>query len=195
MTTTRAANRSRTKDSGSALAAPAHRGQNAASPMHSTIAPRVLSFLGLLVVTAALTAACCKNTAPPTTAGAPTSSAVKELTVGSPTAGAARPTTKESCDACQGVWQRHGLADAPSCICKTKDGGKICRDGNECEGQCIAGDDGFEVVEQGPPAKGFWKGKCTDYDTTFGCNRTIAHGARAKGPQLAEDGAPTMCVD
>ena len=185
--------KSLTDGSGTALAARRHRGQNAASPMFSTTRRRVPGFLFLLVVTAA--AACCKNGPPPASAGAPaTSSTVKELSQGG--AGpAARPTTKASCDACQGVWAKHGLAEAESCICKTKDAGKVCRDGAECEGQCIADDDGFEVAEPGPPAKGFWKGKCSPYDTTFGCNRTIAQGTRAKGPQLAEDGAPTMCID
>ena len=34
---------------------------------------------------------------------------------------------------------------------------------------------------RGPPAKGFWKGHCSEFDTTFGCHRTIARGARSRG--------------
>jgi hypothetical protein len=141
-------------------------------------------------------AACCKNNAPPASASsASTSSSQSASTASAAATPRPRPTTKEGCDACQGVWARHGLAETEACVCKTKDGGKICRDGSECEGSCLADEDGFEVVEAGPPPKGFWKGKCAPLETTFGCNRTITHGARAKGPQLAEDAAATMCVD
>src|SRR5689334_23287379 len=48
-----------------------------------------------------------------------------------------RPQTKQACDACGGLWDKHGIAETEGCICKTKDGGKVCRDGAECEGQCL----------------------------------------------------------
>jgi hypothetical protein len=182
---------------GTTLAVRQHRGQNPPSPMSFSQPSRVL-FTLVAVLGLAASTACCKNRQPPAAANAAaTTGTVKELSQGT-TAQAAprpRPSTKEGCDACQGVWARHGLAEAESCVCKTRDGGKVCRDGADCEGSCLADEDGFEVVEAGPPAKGFWKGKCAELETTFGCNRTIAHGARAKGPQLAEDAAATMCVD
>src|SRR5262245_591656 len=61
----------------------------------------------------------------------------------SPTAPAPRPRpqTKQACAACGGLWGRHGLSPTEGCICKTKDGGRACRDGAECEGQCLVGDD------------------------------------------------------
>ena len=107
-----------------------------------------------------------------------------------------RPTTKAGCDACQGKWAQHGIAEGESCICKTKDGGKQCRDGAECEGSCIVADDAkFEVATPGTPPKGFYVGRCADYDTTFGCYRLISKGVRANGPVTEDDAAHRICVD
>lgn len=107
-----------------------------------------------------------------------------------------RPTTKAGCDACKGLWAVHGIAETESCICKTKDAGKACRDGAECEGTCIVAEDAkFEVVVPGPPPRGFFTGRCSDYDATFGCHRSIAGGARAKGPVVAEEAVQHLCVD
>src|SRR5215213_9804578 len=72
------------------------------------LARLVVAFLGLAA------AACCKKTPPPQTPVA---------VLGAQTAvPGAPPTTKQACDACAGKWARHGLADAESCICKTRDG-------------------------------------------------------------------------
>jgi hypothetical protein len=157
----------------------------------AVISPRIL----LVVVSAAglLASACCKNTPPPAQPAA-VATAAKSLPAGE---APARPTTKASCDACKGVWARHGLAEAESCVCRTKDAGKVCRDGGECEGQCLVdeSDGAFEVTEKGPPQKGYWKGKCSEFDTTFGCHKTIRHGARKKPPETPEDAADTICID
>jgi hypothetical protein len=157
-----------------------------------------VSRCALAIVFAIWTAGCCKNNPAAPSAGAAASEGKALQATADPAAAGSsptRPTTKEACDACQGKWSKHGLAEVDSCICKTKDAGKVCRDGKDCQGDCIADDDGFEVVEAGPPAKGYWKGKCAEYDTTFGCHRTIATGTRAKPPQTAEDAAGTICVD
>jgi hypothetical protein len=107
-----------------------------------------------------------------------------------------RPQTKQACDACGGLWDKHGIAETEGCICKTKDGGKACRDGAECEGQCLVGAESkFEVVQPGPPARGFYTGRCSNYETTFGCFRVLERGARAKGPLIEEEAAHHICVD
>jgi hypothetical protein len=106
-----------------------------------------------------------------------------------------RPQTKEACDACQGRWGIHGLAEVPMCNCKTRDSGRTCRDGADCEGQCLAETNGFVVVQKGPPAKGYFRGHCSEFETTFGCYPTIPEGASKKGPQLAEDAAEEICID
>jgi len=108
---------------------------------------------------------------------------------------ASRPQTKEACAACRGLWAVHGISEVESCICRTKDGGRPCREGGECEGECIADDARFEVVEGGPPPRGFYDGRCSDYDTTFGCYRVLPRGIRTRGPLRAEDAAEHICVD
>jgi hypothetical protein len=51
------------------------------------------------------------------------------------------------------------------------------------------------VAQPGPPARGFFVGRCSNYETTFGCFRVIERGARAKGPQPEEEAAHHICVD
>jgi hypothetical protein len=151
----------------------------------------VFSFTALLIcqcnasVTTGAGPASGPSTAPPAPAATP-AAAVKPP----------RPTTKAGCDACKGLWARHGISETESCICKTKDSGKACRDGSECEGTCLVADDAkFEVAAPGPPPRGSFAGKCSEYDTTFGCHRSIASGTRAKGPVPEEEAAQRLCVD
>jgi hypothetical protein len=107
-----------------------------------------------------------------------------------------RPTDKAGCDKCQGQWAKHGIAETETCICKTKDAGKVCRDGSECEGSCLlTGDAKFEVAVPGPPPRGSFTGKCSEYDTTFGCYRSIPSGTRAKGPVTEDEASQRICVD
>ena len=105
------------------------------------------------------------------------------------TAPVERPRTREACAACQGSWGIHGLAEVETCICKTRDSGRACRDGADCEGQCLAEANGFVIVDKGPPPRGYYRGRCSEFDTTFGCHRMIPEGASKRGPQLAEDAA------
>jgi hypothetical protein len=128
----------------------------------------------------------CRKAAPPP---ARPDSEAKALVAGE------RPKTKEACDACQGRWGIHGLAEVELCICKTRDSGRSCRDGADCEGQCLAESNGFVVVDKGPPPKGYFRGRCSEFDTTFGCHQMIMEGASKKGPQLAEDAAEQICID
>jgi hypothetical protein len=105
------------------------------------------------------------------------------------------PQTERDCKACNGDWGVHGLSPKPSCNCRTTDGGKRCKDGAECEGLCTAADDPErEVVERGPPARGFFVGRCSTFMTIFGCYRPIDDGARARPVDLTEP--PQMiCAD
>jgi hypothetical protein len=106
-----------------------------------------------------------------------------------------RPTTKTACDACRGRWGIHGLAETKSCVCRTKDGGKICRDGSDCSALCIADEKKFEVKEAGPPPRGYYVGKCSTYDTVFGCFKLIPNGIRSKPPQIQDEAADSICID
>jgi hypothetical protein len=107
------------------------------------------------------------------------------------------PATAEACRACRGEWGVHGLAGVPSCNCRTTDAGKRCTDGNECQGMCVAApeDPEREVVEAGPPARGFFVGRCSELKTVYGCNHLIERGARARGPVPLADPPVMMCVD
>jgi hypothetical protein len=90
----------------------------------------------------------------------------------------------------------HGIAETESCICKTKDGGRACRDGADCEGQCLVAEDAkFVVMSPGPPPRGYYVGRCSEFDTTFGCNRMIPHGVRAQGPLPSSDAVTNLCMD
>src|SRR5438046_10488955 len=51
--------------------------------------------------------------------------------------------TKEACDACGGIWDIHGIEPVEPCIRPTKDAGKSCTDGPQCERLGLHRDDGF----------------------------------------------------
>ncbi len=103
------------------------------------------------------------------------------------------PSTLEECRACNGEWGRHGLAQKESCLCRTKDAGKVCRSMRDCESQCVAKDDpDTEVVDKGPPAKGYFLGKCHPYTPYFGCGLLLRH---AVNPVTLDVPPPRICVD
>ena len=143
--------------------------------------------LRLLVVAAAACAAlACRShpTPPPATARSPAAASTR------------LPQTADECKACRGDWGRHGLAEQESCNCRTNDGGKRCTDGGDCQGMCVASEEPErEQVEPGPPARGFFVGRCSELMTAFGCNRIIDRGARARGPVPLADPPQMICVD
>jgi hypothetical protein len=116
-----------------------------------------------------------------------------------PAAVVAQPATREprnaaECRACNGEWGPHGLLQAESCLCRTHDSGKSCRDGLECEGECVVQDVKTEVVEPGPPRRGFFIGQCSEFDHVFGCNKLLMDGTAAK-PTSLEEPPGEVCVD
>ena len=107
-----------------------------------------------------------------------------------------RPSTKEACDACQGLWAAHGIEAEEVCICKTSDEGRECIDGTDCQGECLLdGDAEFHVMEQGNPPRGYYRGRCAGYDTTFGCFRHIADDVQGQIPLTADEAGESICVD
>ena len=104
-------------------------------------------------------------------------------------------TTRDACTACNGEWGRHGIAETESCNCRTTDKGKVCRDGRDCSGECVADPALFEVVEPGSPARGRFRGRCSEFVTVFGCNAILSDGA-SDGPLVSKDQAPEeLCAD
>jgi hypothetical protein len=107
-----------------------------------------------------------------------------------------RPSTKEECDACLGLWDVHGIERVETCVCKANDEGHECTDGNDCLGECLLGDDAeFHVMDQGDPPRGYYVGHCARYDTTFGCFRHVPSGIANELPLTPEEAGPYVCVD
>ena|SRR5258706_2061216 len=107
-----------------------------------------------------------------------------------------RPDNKEACNKCGGLWGVHGIVPIESCICRTRDGGRSCTNGSDCEGACIVGDEAsFDVVTPGDPPLGFFVGRCADYDTTFGCYRVVPPRGDETSPLPEDNAAQDICVD
>jgi hypothetical protein len=117
------------------------------------------------------------------------------------------PRNAEECKACNGIWGVNGISQVAhaadgamslveSCNCRTHDGGKRCRDGADCEGMCVAADaPEREIVDKGPPARGFFVGRCSDMVAQFGCILLIGRGVTARGPQPLDVPPARVCVD
>lgn len=134
-----------------------------------------------LLIFAALTGGCVIRTASTTTA---------------PGAVAAAPMTAEECKRCNGDWGQHGIVQQESCLCRTSDQGKECRDGDECQGQCLLSDPAQEeVVDQGPPRRGYFVGRCSEFVQTFGCYALVLRGARRQGPVPLDEPPAQICAD
>jgi hypothetical protein len=103
--------------------------------------------------------------------------------------------TRDACAACNGQWGRHGIAETESCNCRTADKGKICRDGRDCGGECIVDPALFEVVETGPPVRGRFRGRCSEFVTAFGCNALLSDGAANAQPVPKDQPPEELCVD
>jgi hypothetical protein len=105
------------------------------------------------------------------------------------------PKTQRDCKSCNGDWGIHGIAQTPSCVCRTTDGGNRCRDGLECQSLCIASDEPERIVtDPGPPARGFFAGTCAKFATVFGCYRPIEDGT-GRAPRDLSEPPQMICAD
>ncbi|MFZ5893188.1 MAG: hypothetical protein ACOY0T_19165 [Myxococcota bacterium] len=95
---------------------------------------------------------------------------------------------------CNGVFAAHGMAQQTFCLCRTRDHGKDCRDGAECEGMCVLDPVRREVSNPGPPARGHFVGRCSEFVKTFGCARFLSRGAGSSPVDLSEL-PPEICID
>jgi hypothetical protein len=131
---------------------------------------------------------CAHESAPPPATPA------RAATPGAPTANG-EPATEAGCSACGGEWAAHGMRGTMSCLCPNADGGKRCRDGVECQGECVTDGADHEVTAAGPPALGFFVGRCSRFHTTYGCHRVIASGALQAGPVPLDQPPMEICAD
>ena len=110
----------------------------------------------------------------------------------------------EECGACSGDWGVHGLSGVESCNCRTKDAGQECRDGRECEGECLY-DHGEEVQAASRSCSGGrctiqlrmtrLVGRCAPFRTTFGCHSYLPDGEGERAPHIGAARVPHVCVD
>ncbi|MEP3654276.1 MAG: hypothetical protein ABJO36_05210 [Litorimonas sp.] len=89
----------------------------------------------------------------------------------------ATPLERLQCEAVGGVVRSAGLAGGDNCIQTLSDGGKICRDSDDCLSECIVVGD----IEFGTETTG----QCRPTDNPFGCAARVENG-RAE---------PILCVD
>jgi hypothetical protein len=108
---------------------------------------------------------------------------------------AKRPGTASECRSCNGEWGVHGLVQMESCLCRTRDAGRRCRDGVECEGECIAQPGEVEVVDPGPPRRGYFVGRCSELDRMFGCFPLLMDGTVGHGPISLDEPPGDVCID
>ncbi len=117
----------------------------------------------------------------------------------------ARDTALLQCEACNGTWGVYGISSTEGCNCSTTDGGKVCRDGDDCEASCMF--DRFEVVRVGSrtcaadgscavePELARPVGRCNGTVMSFGCKARIKAGASKDPAVTLPSRAPVQCVD
>lgn len=102
------------------------------------------------------------------------------------------PRTPEECKACNGDWGPHGMAQVTSCLCRTTDAGKRCRRHADCQSKCVAGEEvEREVMQAGPPASGYFVGRCAEFHIIFGCLRFVEQAE----PGPLDEPPPMLCID
>ena len=93
---------------------------------------------------------------------------------------------KAACDACQGTWGKFGVNKYEACNCKTKDAGKVCNDGDECEGYCV-----FKRYD----GEGREEGLCSETQRLTGCMGIVWKGQSKYPPRLPPPRKTTTCLD
>lgn len=90
---------------------------------------------------------------------------------------AAPQSAEAACAAQGGEIMRVGRLQTARCVVPFSDAGKVCRDGDDCLGDCRAASAG--------PNENTTTGVCAPNDLPFGCNTPIENGRAG----------PTLCVD
>jgi hypothetical protein len=102
-----------------------------------------------------------------------------KLTVDNP----AREQAVMACRECNGEWGHHGRRWV-GCVCRTRDGGTPCDDGDDCEGNCI---------DHGPETNF----RCSEFVWDGGCYSYLPKGwskERREGEEVGA-GAHRICID
>ena len=91
--------------------------------------------------------------------------------------GATGQTAEAACAARGGEMMHVGRLQTSRCVVPFSDAGKVCRDGDDCLGDCR--------TESAGPREGAVTGVCAPNDLPFGCNTPVENGRAG----------PTLCVD
>lgn len=78
--------------------------------------------------------------------------------------------TAEACRAAGGEWGPVGRLQAPACVLPYSDAGKVCRDSDDCQGECRYA--GEETLEAGQAVTG----QCQANSDRFGCFTRVEDG-------------------
>jgi len=105
-----------------------------------------------------------------------------------------RAAAAAACVVCNGDWGPHGMLGVESCNCRTRDRGRRCEDGDDCEGYCererfvVTGRRGSPPVDIGHAV-----GRCSEFTDQWSCATVIPSGARkaGAGPDIRSE----SCVD
>lgn len=93
---------------------------------------------------------------------------------------------RAACTECQGVWGTFGVNKYQGCNCKTTDAGKVCHDGDECQGYCVWQRYDSDAREEGI---------CSETKYLAGCYPIIFKGASQFPPSKPPPRKRTTCVD
>jgi hypothetical protein len=80
---------------------------------------------------------------------------------------------RKACEMKGGTVRQEGMMGLWRCTLPYKDAGKPCRDGDECEGRCIANE---ASAKSRPSQKGEAIGVCEADDSPFGCYGLVEDG-------------------
>lgn len=86
------------------------------------------------------------------------------------------PRVEADCLRAGGRWGRAGIFPTPICVMPTGDAGRICGDGDECEGACLATPSEVERARIAARTPVALAGRCTDRRPVFGCMYRVEAG-------------------
>jgi len=95
-------------------------------------------------------------------------------------------TAKAACEKCNGVWGRYGVNRNQGCNCKTTDAGKVCNDGDDCQGLCLFRRYDNEAREEGV---------CSEQQRMTGCIPIVMKGQSQLKPRIPPPKKLPTCLD
>lgn len=93
---------------------------------------------------------------------------------------------KEACEKCSGVWGRYGVNRYQGCNCKTTDAGKVCNDGDDCQGLCLFRRYDDQAREEGV---------CSEQQRMTGCVPVVMKGQSQLKPRIPPPKKLPTCLD